>query len=178
MTGQPPIPPSCSTLTLHLYLVRSQIDLNSLKTQADLKADHLRIAESFKEAKRRLQICSIRILDPEALTSMKEELTSAYDRLMRKPGQTSNQQQDPRTIKSEQRTKRPERTTAITHHSIYKAKSQYGIQGSLDLDKVSKLADDQAVGLSTSTVKIGSRQDNASCVLAQLEAVNSGQVCE
>ena len=116
MTGQPPIPPSCSTLTLHLYLAKNKNQLSSLKSPTDIKTNHLSFTESFKEAKRRLQICSIRILDPELLTSMKDELCFAYEALLsNKPASTkyNTKQSDKRKIRSEHRTKRSERVELI-----------------------------------------------------------------
>jgi hypothetical protein len=74
---QAPIPPSCRIMTLHIFMTKMSKSLASIKNISDILAanDQNDFKECFKEAKRRLQMCSFRIIDEHVFLDMKNEMT-------------------------------------------------------------------------------------------------------
>ena len=78
LTARAPIPPNCRILTLHVYLNETKRSLSNIKTTTQLPIDIATFTECHKEAKRRLQMCSFRIIDENVFIEMKNEMNEGF----------------------------------------------------------------------------------------------------
>ena len=90
LIAKAPIPPSCRVLTLHLYLNETEKSISDIRSLAELAIEFQMFSKFYKEAKRRLQMCSFRILDKQMLVEMKNELSDGFERLMATAGNPFN----------------------------------------------------------------------------------------
>lgn len=86
--ARPPIPPCCRTLPLHLYMRANDIKFKSLKAvpmtmkvelpHAKNGIELAKLADVYKLAKRRLQLCSHRVIDENTLVDMQEDMEEGH----------------------------------------------------------------------------------------------------
>ena len=81
LVAQAPIPPNTRVLPLHIYLQTSNKSIQEMKAYSDLAKNPASLYQCFNEAKRRLQMCSFRIMDHNLLIDQKAELNEGFREL-------------------------------------------------------------------------------------------------
>ena len=81
LVAQAPIPPNTRVLPLHIYLRTSNKSIQEMKAYSDLAKNLASLYQCFNEAKRRLQMCSFRIMDHNLLIEQKAELNEGFRQL-------------------------------------------------------------------------------------------------